>query len=370
MTSDPRPTRGFALSSVAAPAPVLALDLGGTQVRAAVILPDGSRLGRTAATTPVGQGLDAVIRACAAALEEARRSAGSGEIGEIVGIGISAPGPVDPRNGVVVEPPNLGPDFADVPLAAEMEARLGLPAYLDRDTNVALLGERAFGAARGVADVVYLTISTGVGGAVLSNGALLHGPDGMAGELGHLAIELGGPRCGCGGFGHVEAIASGAALAREARDAVSRNASPFLAARAAQVGADGLSARDVAAGDAAGDPVCAALLSRVRRAVAAACVSIANAFNPHRIIIGGSIATGQGERMLATVRAAVTSEVFRAIGRRVEIVAPLLGDDVSLVGALPLVLDRRSDAAWRGGRPQLTTNPTTDPHPATEAPPT
>jgi glucokinase len=320
-----------------------------------MILPDGSRVGRTAAATPVAQGRDAILRACAVALEEARRSAGPSVTGEVLGIGISAPGPVDPHAGVVVEPPNLGPEFTDVPIAAEMEARLGLPAYLDRDTNVGLLGERAFGAARGFDDVVYLTISTGVGGAVLSGGELLHGPDGLAGELGHLAIELGGPRCGCGGFGHVESIASGVALAREARDAISRSASPFLAARATEVGVEALSARDVAAGEAAGDPTCAALLSRTRRAVAAACVSIANAFNPHRIIIGGSIAAAQGERLLATVRAAVASEVFPALGRRIEVVPPVLGEDVSLVGALPMVTDRRPNAAWRGGRPEFAT---------------
>ena len=121
-----------------------------------------------------------------------------------MGIGISSPGPVDPRAGTVVEPPNLGPNFHDVPLADDMEALLGLPAFLDRDTNVAALGEAAYGAGRGQYDFIYVTVSTGVGGSIVTDGRLFHGPDGMAGELGHVPVELDGPICGCGGHGHLE----------------------------------------------------------------------------------------------------------------------------------------------------------------------
>ena len=118
-----------------------------------------------------------------------------------MGIGISSPGPVDPRAGAVVEPPNLGPDFRDVPLADDVEAALGLPTFLDRDTNVAALGEAAYGAGRGQYDFIYVTVSTGIGGSIVTDGRLFHGPDGMAGELGHVPVELDGPLCGCGGRG-------------------------------------------------------------------------------------------------------------------------------------------------------------------------
>ncbi len=113
-----------------------------------------------------------------------------------------APGPVDPHAGIVVAPPNLGPDFRNVPLADEVESALGLPTFLDRDTNVAALGEAAFGAGRGEPDFIYLTVSTGVGGSIVTDGRLFHGPDGLAGELGHVPVDLDGPRCGCGGYGH------------------------------------------------------------------------------------------------------------------------------------------------------------------------
>jgi glucokinase len=338
-----RDLRGFALS----PRPVLALDLGGTQIRAAVVQPDGSRMTRVATETPSELGTAAVIDACAAALVSARDSAPREVRESLLGIGISSPGPVDPRAGAVVEPPNLGPDFRDVPLADDVEAALGLPTFLDRDTNVAALGEAAYGAGRGQHDFIYVTVSTGVGGSIVTDGRLFHGPDGMAGELGHVPVDLDGPMCGCGGRGHLEAVASGVALARDARDAVTAGTSPFLATRAAEMGLDELSARDVAEGEDAGDATCVLVMSRARRAVATACVGFVNAFNPHRIIIGGAIAEGQGERMLGLVRDTIARECFSRLGAAVRVVPPELGEDVSLAGAQPLVTSRINDPAWR-----------------------
>ena len=309
--------------------------------------PDGSRLTRTAAETPVERGPEAVIGACIANLVATRDTASPEIVESIVGVGISSPGPVDPRAGVVVEPPNLGPGFHDVPLADAVEAALGLPTFLDRDTNVAALGEAAFGAGRGQPDFIYVTVSTGVGGSIVTDGRLFHGPDGMAGELGHVPVDLEGPRCGCGGRGHLEAVASGTALAREARQAVEAGTSPFLAQRAETVGTEELSARDVAAGEDAGDSTCAALMDRARRAIATACVGFVNAFNPHRIIIGGAIAEAQGERLLGLARDTVAREGFSRLAASVEIVPPELGPDVSLAGAHPLVFSRLADPAWR-----------------------
>jgi glucokinase len=340
--------RGFTLS----PRPVLALDLGGTQIRAAVVQPDGSRLNRIATETPVELGPAAVVRACISAAIAARDGAPSEVRESIVGIGISSAGPVDPRAGVVAEPPNLGPGFHDIPLADDVEGELGLPAFLDRDTNVAALGEAAFGAGRGHPDFVYVTVSTGIGGAIVTDGRLFHGPDGMAGELGHVPVELEGPLCGCGGRGHLEAVASGTGLARAAREAVAAGSSPFLGARAEAVGVGELSARDVSEGEDAGDPACSELMRRARRAVATACVGFVNAFNPRRIIIGGSIAQAQSERLLGLVRETVARECFARLAAHVEVVPPELGHDVSLAGAYPLVSSRLGDPAWRRGGPE------------------
>jgi len=335
--------------------PVLALDLGGTQVRAAVIQADGSRVARHATATPSAQGPDAIIQACVDTLAAARADAPGGLDPDLAGIGVSSPGPINPWTGVIVSPPNLGAQFHDIPIAATLEAALGLPVYLDRDTNVAALGEQAFGAARRVEDFLYITVSTGIGGAIVSDGQLVHGPDGTAGELGHVSIELDGPPCGCGGIGHLEAISSGVALARDAREAVARGTSPFLAARAAASpdGPNGLDARDVAEGEDAGDGVCARLMDHARRAFAMACAGFVNAFNPELIVIGGSIAEHQGDRLFDPARAQIKQGAFVTPAARVRLVPAELGPDVSLAGAQPLVAGRLDDERWRRGRARL-----------------
>ncbi len=292
------------------------------------------------------------MRTCVETLAAARADTPADIRARLAGIGVSSPGPINPWTGLIVSPPNLGPDFHDIPIAAELEAALGLPVYLDRDTNVAALGEHIFGAARKVNDFLYLTVSTGVGGAIMTAGKLLHGPDGMAGELGHVSIELDGPRCGCGGSGHLEAISGGVALARDARAAVARGDSPFLATRAAAgpEGPGGLNARDVAEGEDAGDPTCAALMIHARRAFALACAGFVNAFNPDLIVVGGSIAEHQGDRLLDPARAEIKRASFPTPAARVRVVLAELGPDVSLAGSQPLVSGRLDDDRWRAGR--------------------
>jgi glucokinase len=326
--------------------PVLALDLGGTRIRAAVIQPDGTRLARFERDTPTGEGPAAIVAACSEAVIAARAGAPADLADGVVAVGISSPGPVDPTAGIVLSPPNFGPGFRDVPLAARVSTAVGLPAFLDRDTNVAALGEHAFGAARGIDDFIYLTVSTGVGGAIVTNGRILHGPDGLAGELGHVPVSMDDTPCTCSGVGHVEAFASGAALARDARALVAAGRSPFLARRAAEVGPDsGLSARDVAEGALAGDPACVELMVRARRAIATACVGFVHTFNPHRIVIGGAIADSEGERLLGPIRSAIAAGVFEVFARHVTVVPAGLGGDVSLAGAQPLVMSRLGNAA-------------------------
>jgi len=252
------------------------------------------------------------------------------------GIGISSPGPLDPVAGVILDPPNLGPTFHGTPLASLVGEALGLPTFLERDTQVAALAEGRFGAAAGCPDFLYVTISTGIGGAVFSDGRLLRGPDGTAGELGHLMVDRDGAPCGCGARGHLEGIASGSGMARSARAAAERGESDLLAALVREHG-PAFGGREVAAAADAGDPVAAAVLASARDAFAVTCVSLVDVFNPSLIVVGGSVASGQGEQMLAPARAAVAAGAFRRPGARVRIVPAALGDDVGLVGAVPLL---------------------------------
>jgi glucokinase len=268
----------------------------------------------------------------------------------LLAIAVSSPGPVDPWRGVIANPPNLGPDFHEIPVAEFLSKELDLPVFLDRDTNVAALGEMAYGAARGCADFIYITVSTGFGGAIVTEGRLMLGPDGTAGEVGHLQVELDGPLCGCGGVGHVEALCSGRALARDAAAATPVGRSPFLASRAAAKAPATLDARDVADGAAAGDAFCLELLDRARAAFSAACVGIVNVLNPSLIVVGGGIAEHLGDALFGGARQAVALGTFPIPARRVRIVPAELGPDVSLAGAQPLIASRFGDPAWPTGR--------------------
>ncbi len=327
-------------------APVLALDLGASRIRAAVVLPDGSLAARAEGVTRSSDGPQAVVADMIGLLQAVRAAAPADIAASLSGIGVCAPGPLDAAAGRLIDTPNLGPAFRDTPITGPIAAALGLPAALERDTVVALLGELGFGAARDARDAVYITVSTGVGGAVLAGGRLLAGADGLAGEIGHLTVDLDGPMCGCGGRGHLEAIASGSGLARAAADLVATGRAPGLTAMATLVGRR-LSARDLAEADAAGDPDAAALLDRARRAFAAAMVGVVDVFNPEVIVVGGSLAHGQGERLLGPARDAVAREAFRIQAARVRLVPARLGDDVGLVGALGLV-GSRAAGDWAG----------------------
>src|SRR6188472_1082221 len=173
-------------------APVLALDLGGTHLRTAVVEADGSLGGRRRSRTPMASGAEAVV---AAATEQLRSTvvehlASGGR--PPVAVGISAPGPLDPVTGHLIDPPNLPPSLHAFPLGPRIGEAVSLPWALDRDTNVAVLAESRFGAGVGFGDLVYMTVSTGIGGGIITSGRLLTGPDRAAGELGHISVEMDG----------------------------------------------------------------------------------------------------------------------------------------------------------------------------------
>jgi glucokinase len=299
------------------PEAILSLDLGGTQLRTAVVLRDATILGRRSSSTPRADAetlLETSTRQLRQTLDEAR-SARPGAA-QPVAIAISAPGPLEPVIGVFIDPPNLDPSLRGFRFANRLGQNLGLPAVMERDTQVAVMAEGAFGAARGLSNYVYLTVSTGIGGGVVLDGRLLRGADGLANELGHLTVDMNGPVCGCGARGHLEALSSGTGIARAM--GVER-------------------ASEVAAREDAGDPRAIEIMQRARDAFAAACVSIVDLYNPERIVIGGGVAIGQGERLLQPAREAIRNTAFRRQAERVELVAAELGDDVGLIGGLSLV---------------------------------
>lgn len=326
----------------AAESSVLAIDLGGTRIRAAHISPDLTVSHRVAALTNDEAGVDAVVsRICEIAAEVlgAARAAG---LPEPIGVGISAPGPLDRERGIVIEAPNLA-GWRDVPLASRVADHVKLPTFLERDTNVAAQCEWRYGAARGSRDAIYITVSTGIGGGIIADGRPLFGADGTAGEVGHITVELDGPLCGDGQPGHVEAIASGTGIARAAREVLAAGGAPRLAASLAGAEPD---ARSVSEAADAGDPACLAILDHAWEALGALGASLVNLLNPEVIVLGGGIAVHRPE-VIERFRDGIARRAFEASARRVRVAMAKHGDDVSLIGSLPIVIDRihRSAAA-------------------------
>jgi len=332
----------------AAGQPILAIDLGGTQIRAAHVSPDRTIACRRAVLTEDSEGVDSVVSRLSALAKAVRDDALAQQLPAPVGIGISAPGPLDPWRGVVVSPPNLA-GWRDVPLGERVESELDLPTFLERDTNVAVMAEWRFGSAIGTRSAIYVTVSTGIGGGIIIHGLPLIGLDGTAGEVGHITIDLDGPLCGDGMPGHAEAIGSGTAIAREGRALLERGGSRVLAALVEHAGGQEVDAALVARAADEGDTACEAIMEHAYEAVGAMCASLVNVLNPEVIVLGGSIADKR-PRLHVVVRAEVDGRAFPVPARRVRIERARFGDDVSLIGSLPIVNERLRDPAYRQHR--------------------
>ena len=308
--------------------PVVAVDLGGTNLRVAYYphgAPPAERIHRS--PSAVERGPEAVLAAIRdAVLGVLPKPAPAG-----VRVGVVSPGPLDPAQGVVLSSPNM-PGWKDVPLRQELERMLGFPVRVGNDANLAALAEWRYGAGAGVDHLVFLTIGTGIGGGVITDGQLLLGARGLAAELGHVPVVADGPLCGCGRSGHLEAVASGKAIARRASELAANHPSSSLRA----VPAATLDAERVAAAARSGDPVALQVFQEVGEAVGRAVAGLLHTFNPQRVVIGGGVARS-GEVFLEHVRRAVRTEVMDAAYLDgLEVVPAALGDDAGLVGAMVL----------------------------------
>src|SRR5438876_9312296 len=198
------------------------VDLGGTQLRVAVADDRGNLRTVVRRATEAARGRDHVIKRIVDAVKEAVEEDGTPPR-RVRALGSGLPGPVDPAAGLVISPGNL-PGFRNVPLNRILTRATGIPSFLHHDAHLAALGEHRRGAARGASEMIYVTVSTGIGAGLILGGELYAGAHGIAGEVGHIVIQVDGPRCNCGNRGCVEALASGTAIAREAREGLRRGA--------------------------------------------------------------------------------------------------------------------------------------------------
>ena len=318
---------------------IVGVDLGGTQIRAALADGEGNILRRTSCLTLAEEGQELVIARIKAAIREVM---GSTARGQVQGIGIVAPGPSDPWKGVIMEAPNL-PGWENVPLKRLMEEEFGLPVLVGNDANLAALAEQRFGAGQGVADLIYITVSTGIGGGVIADNKLLLGAQGFAAEVGHQTIEAHGPHCNCGNVGCLEALAAGPAIARRARELIRGGAETAITDL---VGGDldKITAREVNQAAQAGDPVAIEIFRQAGFYIGVGIVNLLHLFNPSLIVIGGSV-TKAGDLLFEPIRATVRERAMASYyWENTPIMPAVLGDDVALLGAVALVLLQNTTA--------------------------
>lgn len=295
---------------------VIGIDLGGTELRAAMMDETAQVLRHARVPTAAEAGPAAIVEQMVRLVDEV--SSGLTP----VGIGIGSPGPLDTASGTVIHAPMLR-GWRDVPLARLVTERTGLPTFLENDANAAALAEWRLGAARGLRHMVYVTVSTGIGGGVIIDGRLLHGHRSLAGEIGHMIVTGEAVPCACGGFGCWESLASGRALGRRAA--------------AAGMRADGpVTAQLVAARAAAGDETARRLMAEEARALGLGFVNLLHLYAPEMIVVGGGVAAAL-PMMAAEIARTVTARAMPAY-RDVPIRAAGLGTQAGVIGAALLAL--------------------------------
>jgi glucokinase len=307
-----------------------AVDLGGTKIYSLVSDSECAPLADDHRSTEVELGPDAVIGRIVDSVNASIDRAPL-ELRPPAAIGIAAPGPIDVERGLVLDAPNLH-GWHHVPLAARLSATFGCPAVLENDANAAALGEFLFGAGRGSRHMIYLTISTGIGGGLILDGQLYRGAGGAAGELGHAVIDEDGPRCGCGRRGCLEALASGTAIAARAAEAIASGRPTAITRHA---GNDDVAAEHVALAAAEGDPVAQEIIGRAAHALGLGLADIVNIFNPDLIVIGGGT-SNIGAPLLDPAIETMRTNAFEGPVGQVRLVTAALGGRAAAMGALAL----------------------------------
>ncbi len=306
---------------------VIGLDIGGTKIAAALVDERGCVISSVRRQTHPELGREFVLEQIGAAVGELVEKARS--ISEkVLAVGIGSPGIIDPESGVIVQAAVNLPQWSGFSLKQFIEERFSIRAFADNDVNVMALGECMFGAAVGMRNVIFIAIGTGIGGGIVIGGRLYHGSNFTAGEVGHITVVPDGPRCACGNYGCLEALASGPAIARRAEEYMAKGVRTTLQSI---VGDGKVTCELVAKAASEGDALCRRLLGEAGRYIGIAISSLMNVLNPDCIVVGGGVAQA-GELILSPMREEVA---LRALSPA-PILQSSLGDSAGQVGAAAL----------------------------------
>ncbi len=311
---------------------VIAVDLGGTNLRVALVDKSGKIIEKRDTPTRVVGGEKIVIQQMIDLIRDVLKKS-QVDVQQIMGIGIGCPGPLDTKTGVIIDTPNLG--WRNVALKETIEQEFQMSVCVDNDGNLAALGESWLGAGRGVEHLVCLTLGTGIGGGIIINGEILHGARDAAGELGHIIVEPNGLRCGCGNYGCMEAYASGPGITKRTIFSIKEGITTVIT-ELVQNQLEKITPLVVYQAAIKGDELANYILSETGRYLGIGIVSIVNVLDPQLVIIGGRVAQ-MGELLLNHIKDEITKRAFLEPCRRIAIVPAELGDDAGIIGAAKMI---------------------------------
>lgn len=307
---------------------VVGIDLGGTKISCALADLEGQVISQNTVPTNAQEGeipvLNRIIQCVQTVL-----SNGDITIDKVRAIGIGSPGPLDAKTGVIITTPNL--PFKNFNLVSPLKEKFGVPVYLDNDANVAAIGEFMFGAAKGTENMVYFTVSTGVGGGAVLNGKVYRGNTSNALEIGHMTVLPNGPRCNCGNIGCLEAVSSGTAIGKRGKEAVESKVETSLRQY------ENVTSYEVFKEAKAGDKVAQDIVDSCLNYLG---IGVANAiaiFDPEMVIIGGGVSK-VGSVVFDKVQEVVNKRCFKSMADACKILPAGLGTDAGVIGAVALAI--------------------------------
>ncbi len=319
---------------------VIGIDLGGTKILAAVVDREGNVVSRAKKKTKAQRTSEEILLRLEECSLEAIEASGVAA-DQIAGIGIGAPGPLDPETGCILETPNL--NLSNAPVAPYLSEKLEMPVYLDNDVNVGTFGEFTYGAAKGKQHVIGIFLGTGVGGGVILNGAPFHGASLNAGELGHTKIVAYGDKCGCGDRGCLEAYASKTAMIRRIQKKVSKGKKTVLSELTGNDWTKLTSSVFVKAIE-ANDKITIKEIQRAAKYTGVAVGSLMNIISPEMVVIGGGLVEALEDKIMPDIRYHAGRNCFPIMSETCEIVPAKLGDDAGILGAAAIAWNRLETA--------------------------
>ena len=298
---------------------VIGFDIGGTNMRAAVVDQAGSISDARSVETPINQGPDAIVDAAAAFVSSVSSRAA------IAAIGLAVANIVNIRKNRLTSSPNI-PDLNNFDLAGALSARSGFDVFLENDANAAAIGEHWLGAGKGADHIVCITLGTGVGGGIIVDGEPLYGADGAAGEIGHICLDRDGPPCGCGSNGCLEQFASGTAIVRMTKELLSKYPESVLHSQL------NFSPKDAYDAAMDGDRASLEAFSEAGMYLGTAMAALVNLFNPELVVITGGVAAAW-DLFIEPAKEELFKRAFQQPAERVKIVRGTLRDDAGVLGA-------------------------------------